>query len=138
MDYQYNTDSNDADVVDYIDKVASCSSNVTEEEQTFLECQKHRHKRTCRKGGKSVCQFEIPFPPMRGTMIIRPYEGENRSEYQSHFKLYSDNVKTKLKKSQLLMNFWKKVNLSEEDYIKAVQTSVKTSKVFLKRKTHGK
>ena len=82
---QFN-DCNDDHVVDYVDKVASCISDVREEEHLYLECQKHRHTRTCRKGGKAVCRFGIPFPPMRRTMIIRPYEGENRTEYERHFK----------------------------------------------------
>ena len=125
--------SNDGDVVDYIDKVASCSSNVTEEEQAFLECQKHRHTRTCRKRGKAVCRFGIPFPPMRRTMIIRPYEGENRSEYESHFKSVQRAL-NELQENLTYDEFLEKVNLSEKDYIRAVQTSVKTPKIFLKRK----
>ena len=129
---QFN-DSNDDDVVDYIDKVASCSSNVTEEEQIYLDCQKHRHTRTCRKGGKAVCRFGIPFPPMRHTMIISPYDGENRSEYESHFKSIQTTL-NELQENLTFDEFLDKVNLSEEDYIKAVQTSVKTPKVFLKRK----
>ena len=129
---QFN-DCNDDHVVDYIDKVASCSSDVREEEHLYLECQKHRHTRTCRKGGKAVCRFGIPFPPMRRTMIIRPYEGENRTEYERHFKSIQTTL-NELQQDLTFDEFLEKVDLSEDDYFKAIQTSVKAPKVFLKRK----
>ena len=124
---------NDDEVIDYIDKVASCSSDVTDEERIYLECQKHRHTRTCRKGGKAICRFGIPFPPMRSTRIIRPYEGDSRPQYESHFKSIQTTL-NELKEDLTFDEFLEKIQISEEDYIKAIETSVKSPKVFLKRK----
>ena len=127
---QFN-DCNDDEVIDYIDKVASCSSDVTDEEGIYLECQKHRHTRTCRKGGKAICRFGIPFPPMRSTRIIRPYEGDSRPQYESYFKSVQTTL-SELQEDLTFDEFLEKIQISEEDYIKAIETSVKSSKVFLK------
>ena len=129
---QFN-DCNDGEVIAYIDKVASCSSDVTDEEKLYLECQKHRHTRTCRKGGKAICRFGIPFPPMRSTRIIRPYEGDSRPQYESHFKSVQTTL-NELQEDLTFDEFLEKIQISEEDYIKAIETSVKSPKVFLKRK----
>ena len=121
------------DVLDYIDKVASCSGDIPSEIQEVLEFQKHKHSRACRKGGKPVCRFGIPFPPMRETTIIQPYDGENRSVYEEHYNVIQDHL-NKLENDVTFEEFLEIVGLSETDYMMAVQTSVKTKKIFLKRR----
>ena len=121
------------DVLEYIDRVASCSSNVAMELEEFLEYQKHKHSRTCRKGGKPVCRFGIPFPPMQETTVIRPFVGENRSVYEEYYDTIQDQL-NKLETDVTFEEFLENIGLSKEDYMMAVQTSVKSEKVFLKRK----
>ena len=94
--------------------------------------QKHKHSRTCRKGGKAECRFGIPFPPMRKTVILQPFDGDDRSMYEEHYKkvqehLVSDDI------SITFDDFLCNIKLSETDYRKAVQTSITSAKVFLKR-----
>ena len=79
-------ENDDSDVLEYIDQVASCSADVPNELEKMLEFQKHKHSRTCRKGGKPICRFGIPFPPMRKTTIVQPYNGEDRAIYEDHYK----------------------------------------------------
>ena len=121
------------DVLKYIDKVASCSADLTGELQNVLEFQKHKHSRSCKKGEKPVCRFGIPFPPMPTTTIIRPYAGENRSLYEGHYKTIQDHL-NKLENDVTFEEFLDIVALSEADYMMAIQTSVNTEKIFLRRK----
>ena len=73
-------------------RVASCSAEVTDELKELLDFQRHKHSRTCRKGGKPVCRFGIPFPPMRKTMIIQPYAGDDRSIYEDHYRTVNEHL----------------------------------------------
>ena len=123
------------EVIEYIDKVASCSSQVPLENEKYIDFQKHKHSRTCRKGGKPVCRFGIPFPPMRKTTIIRPYDGSERECYEEKYNSIREQLNS-LKDDLCFDDFLTLVNLTEEDYMIAIQTSVKTEKVFLKREPY--
>ena len=127
---KYGTDDEE-DVIRYIDTVASCSANVQPAAEKFLAMQKHKHSRTCRKGGKAQCRFGIPFPPMRETVILQPFDGEDRPVFEEYFK----SVQKHLIDVECMTfdEFLNKIGLTESDYIKAVQTSIMSEKVFLKR-----
>ena len=126
-------ENDDIEVSEYIDHVATCSADVPLESKEFLEFQKHKHSRSCRKEGKPVCRFGIPFPPMRETVIIQPYTADDRSVYEEYYKIVHEHL-NKLDEDLTFDEFLKEVGLCEEDYMRAVRTSVKTEKVFLKRK----
>ena len=121
------------EVLDYVDNVASCSAEVLDGLDECLDFQRHKHSRSCRKRGKPICRFGIPFPPMRKTTIIQPFTGEVRSIYEEYYKTIQDYL-CKLEKDITFDDFLKEIRLNENDYMKAVQTSVKTQKVFPKRK----
>ena len=127
------SENDDQEVLEYIDQVASCSADVTTDSVDFLEFQKHKHSRTCRKGGKPVCRFGIPFPPMKKTTIIQPYVGEDRALYEDYYRTIQEHLNN-LEKETTFEEFIEECGLSEDDFMKAVQTTVKTEKVFLKRK----
>ena len=129
---KYNENTN-AEVLDYIDQVSSCSAIVSSECEEFLEFQKHKHSRTCRKGGKPICRFGIPFPPMRKTTILGPYVEEDRAVYQNHFTKIQEHL-ANLDTDITFDKFLEEVGISEDDYMKAIQTSLRTEKIFLKRK----
>lgn len=42
--------------------------------------QTHRHARTCRKRGKSICRFNFPIPPMPSTVILQPLNDDDESK----------------------------------------------------------
>ena len=126
-------EDNDAEVIEYIDRVASCSVDVPEDLQKVVEFQKHKHSRTCRKAGKPVCRFGIPLPPMRKTTIIQPYVGEDRSIHEDHYNTVQEHL-NKVEQDETFDEFLDNIGLNEDDYLKALQTSVTTEKVFLKRK----
>ena len=128
---KYGTED-ERNITDYIDSIASCSQNVTQECKEYLAMQMHKHSRSCRKGGKPECRFGIPFPPMRQTLILQPFEGDNRSIYEDHYKNIQKQLST-VDEGVDFDAFLQDVGLSESDYLKAIQTSIKTEKVFLKR-----
>ena len=128
-------ENDDKEVLEYIDKIASCSTDVSHELNVFLDFQRHKHSRSCRKGGKPECRFGIPFPPMRETIVLRPFSGEDDMVYKEYYKTVQ-KVLRDLNEDITFDEFLTKIGLSEEDYIKAVQTSIKSEKIFLKRKTN--
>ena len=129
---KYGENDNE-EVIDYINQVASCSSDVSHDWSQFLDFQRHKHSRSCRKGGSPICRFGIPFPPMRKTEIIQPYIGDDRLVYEEYYKTVQEHL-CKLEEDITFDEFLNEIGLSEDDYMKAVQTSIKNEKVFLKRK----
>ena len=125
-------ENDDAEVIEYVDRVASCSVDVPEDLQKLVEFQKHKHSRTCRKAGKPVCRFGIPFPPMRKTTVIQPFVGEDRSIYEDYYITVQEHLN--IEQDETFDEFLENIGLSESDYLKALQTSVTAEKVFLKRK----
>ena len=128
-------DDNKEEVIHYINTVASSNANVDPSSEKYLAMQKHKHSRTCRKGGKAECRFGIPFPPMRETVILQPFEGDDRSIYEEHFKTVQKHLMDE--ECPTFDDFLCKIKLSESDYIKAVQTSITGQKVFLKREPNA-
>ena len=88
-------DNDDKEVLEYIDHYASCSADVPLATKEFVDFQKHKHSRSCRKDGKPVCRFGIPFPPMRVTAIIQPYTADDRSVYEEYFKIIHEYLNKK-------------------------------------------
>ena len=125
-------ENDDAEVIEYVDRVASCSVDVPEDLQNLVEFQKHKHSRTCRKAGKPVCRFGIPFPPMRKTTVIQPFVGEDRSIYEDYYITVQEHLN--IEQDETFDEFLENIGLSESDYLKALQTSVTAEKIFLKRK----
>ena len=70
---------------------------------------------------------------MRKTTIIQPFTGEDSSMYEEYYKNVQEYL-CKLEKYITFDEFLKEIGLIEDDYMKAVQTSVNGKKIFLKRK----
>ena len=128
-------ENEDTDIIDFIDNHVSCSSSVSQENEEYLQYQKHKHSKTCRKKGKPVCRFGHPIPPMRKTSILLPLEREENEMYEEKFKI----IKSKLDEidttdSMDYDDFLKKIlKMNEEEYIRAIRSSINGPKIFLKR-----
>ena len=82
----------DDQIVRFIDNIISCNS-VTENEQLNNDVntfQRHRHSHTCKKHNQNLCRFDFPKFIMPKTVILYPFEIDERKEKR---KLYSDDVK---------------------------------------------
>ena len=126
-------ESSDIEIMSYIDSVISCRSDATHNQKQYLDLQKHKHSRSCRKGGKAECRFGIPFPPMRETVILQPYSSDDKFEYEGYYTSVQNYLRT-LERDISFDEFLSETGLNEDTYMKAVQTSIKSEKVFLKRK----
>ncbi|XP_062614791.1 uncharacterized protein LOC134276564 [Saccostrea cucullata] len=119
----------------YVDKYVTCGLQENNSQMKCLvELQVHKHSKTCKKGGKSVCRFGFPLPPLPKTMLLEPLD----VDVEHYRKLYSDIQKK--------MNDYKDgcsldyesflqtvVEMCEDEYIKCIRASLKGPKVFLRR-----
>ena len=105
------------EIVAFIDKHVSCSLDVSQNEKEFVELQMHKHSKTCRKGGKAICRFGYPIPPMRITCILEPL-GDDENAVKNYEK-----IKTKLESmgdgsNETFDDFLESLQITETDYVK--------------------
>ena len=123
------------DVISFIDKYVSCSEDVPEDMKDLVKLQVHRHSKTCRKKGKAICRFGFPQPPMSKTQILEPLLDEDLEDYKKKY----ENIQKKLNnmkdgESISFEDFLSKVvEMTEEEYIKCVRSTLTSPKVFLER-----
>ena len=131
----------DYDVVKFIGKIITCEKPTEDSDLLALvNRQVHRHSHTCRKKSKSVCRFNYPQPPMRSTKILYPLDIDNMDddELDQHkdawqfIKKYLNDMKEgeDITFDQLCIN----LKLTEQNYLLAIRSSLKTPTIFLKRK----
>ena len=133
-------EDSDCDVVSFIDTIITCEKPTENPDLLALvNRQVHRHSHTCRKKSKSVCRFNYPQPPMRSTKILYPLDIDmDDNEVDQHkdtwkfIKKHLNDMKEgeDITFDQLLVN----LKLTEQNYLLAVQSSLKTPTIFLKRK----
>jgi hypothetical protein len=131
----YEKDS-DEEVIEYIQKHLSCSGNIeNEEENELVKLQRHKcSKRTCKNNKKESCRFGFPMPPMRSTKILTPLEGDDIDVYKKKYDDIKKQILLQEKEKISYEDFLETVlEMSEEDYIKAIRASLQGPKVFLKR-----
>ena len=131
---KYEVDKDQSDVVSYIDKYISCSLEPSEESKPYIKFQVHKHSKTCRKGGKPRCRFHYPLPPFDETIILEPNR-ERTDEQMKKYKeiqefLDSENNAEDTTLTDILHRF----NITFQDYVQIVRSSISHTQVFLKRK----
>ncbi|XP_076081637.1 uncharacterized protein LOC143052478 [Mytilus galloprovincialis] len=103
----------------------------------LLAYQTHRHARTCRKKGKSICRFNFPQPPMSKTRILQPMSAGEREEASDCANIYGKITKKldeyKSGSDISYEDFLIELKLKESEYIKAIRWSMTRPRVFLKR-----
>ncbi|XP_062592424.1 uncharacterized protein LOC134253849 [Saccostrea cucullata] len=128
-------ENSNEEIETYVDKYVTCGLQENNPEmKQFVDLQVHKHSKTCRKGGRSICRFGFPLPPLPKTMLLEPLD----VDVEHYRKIYSDIQKK--------MNDYKDgcsldydsfletvVEMCEDEYIKCIRASLKGPKVFLKR-----
>lgn len=100
----------------------------------LIQLQIHRHSRTCQKKADRICRFGYPLPPLNRTLVLEPLD----TDVEKYKKMY-EKVQKKMntEKEGFDMTFEQflsdGIEMSEEDYIKCIRSSLKAPKVFLKR-----
>ena len=121
-------------IVKFVDKYVSCSNHHDSSMSYLVDLQTHKHSKTCRKKGKAVCRFGFPLPPLRKTVLLEPLD----LDVDKYKKKY-DKIQDKMNNYKDGMNFsfeqflTKVAEMSEEEYIKCIRSSINGPKVFLKR-----
>lgn len=131
---KYKENSDEA-IEAYVDQYVTCSLQENDALLKHLvELQVHKHSKTCKKGGKTVCRFGFPLPPLPKTMLLEPLDVDvdtYRKKYsvlQEKLNEYKDGCN--LDYDSFLENV---IKMSQEDYIKCIRASLKSPKIFLKR-----
>ena len=120
----------------YIDKHITCKRPKTEDSYDLIMRQRHHHTDTCKKNNASTCRFNYPQPPMERTTILDPINKDDpkikdhRKNWQT-IKNFLDDYDTT--KSMSFRTMLKTMKLTESEYTTAVQTSIRSKKIFLKR-----
>ena len=136
---EYGHDSNET-VANYYDQIISCSSDVPQEHKQYIEYQVHRHSKTCCVENTHKCRFSFPVPPMSSTVILEPIECQSTEEeidlkqkwrkIKRHLNQYGMALDLKTTFDEMLTE----LEMTEDEYIKAVRTSLVRPKFFLKRR----
>jgi len=126
-------DDTDDTVTHFIDQYVSCTSTVPPDHEYLVDYQRHRHSKGCRKKGKALCRFGFPHPPMRQTQILRPLETDNDELSETYDKIQEKLKEMKDGENVSFNEFLIDLQLTEEDYIKSIRSSLTSPKVFLKR-----
>ena len=125
-------------VIKFIDQHITCSKITNTESYKYTYLQTHKHTNSCKKTGKRECRFGFPLPPMKCTCIFEPLAKdidqqelkEHQESYRSVRKILNgqniDNIAT-------FDEFKKKCNLTENDYLLGIRSSLSKKQVFFKR-----
>lgn len=120
-------ENSEEEIEAYVDKYVTCGLQENNPQmKQLVELQVHKHSKTCKKGGKSVCRFGFPLPPLPKTMLLEPLD----VDIEHYRKMYSDIQKK--------MNDYKDgcsldydsfletvVQMCEDEYIKCIRSSLK-------------
>ena len=133
---EYGKDSDD-DIAKFVDSYVSCNAN-SDELTDLVNLQRHRHSKTCKKKGHNACRFNFPLPPMSRTMILEPLSETDLEENVAD-KLKKDLVRIrslldsiKADETMSFDEFLEKLDLSEQQYLKAIRLSLKHNTLLLK------
>ena len=135
---QFQEDS-DNDVTAFIDKIITCQKPIDNVELlNLVNRQVHRHSHKCHKNTSSKCRFNYPQPPMKQTMILYPLDEETSD---SEIRMHKNNwklIKTCLDENKddediTFDELLSKLNITEENYLLAIRSSLNTPTIFLKR-----
>ena len=128
----------DEDIVKFVDSYISCKAD-SDDLSELVNLQRHKHSKTCKKKGRAICRFNFPLPPIPRTMILEPLSQSDLDEN------VADMLKEALGRIRSLLNsinadetmtfveFLEKLDLTEQQYIKAIRLSLKHSTLLLKR-----
>ena len=105
----------------------------------LVNLQRHRHSKTYKKKGNNIYRFNFPQAPMPRTMILEPLcvtdlevnEADKLKKDLGRIRSLLDSLKAD--ETMTFVEFLKRLNLSERQYLKAIRFSLKHSTLLLKR-----
>lgn len=123
--------------IQFIDLFISC---FYDERNPYINMQMHNHKPTCykKKGVNKKCRFNLPVPVFPETHILDPFtehEEKFRASATANFQIINEYMENLFKKPRTVPfnDILSEINMSKDNYILAVRSSLQKSKIFLKR-----
>lgn len=132
-----NIEESEKKCIEFIDEFITCKNDSS---IPIIGVQTHRHTHTCykQKGKKRMCRFGFPHPMMERTQILHPLNEEEEIGRENGKKNY-DKIKKRMndlfKKPQEISfdDILVELEMNEIDYIFAIRSVLKVSKVYLQR-----
>jgi hypothetical protein len=127
----YGADNN-SEIEQFVDKYITCNTDHLDPE--LAKVHRHYHTRSCRKRKNSHCKYNFPMLPMRATRIIELLSVEENvvvEKYKSLFTFLEEGGFDEMKSFDAFLT---QVNLSEDEYIQAIQCMFRQPTLFLKQK----
>ena len=126
-------ESPNSEVCDFIDQYVSCALPADDCKLRELVCllQQHKHSSYCKRN--KTCRFSFPKPPSPKTLITK-FDPENTDV--EHSKTVLKKVQKLLTESSTdlsLADLLDKADLTETEYVEALETSCTGNVVVLKR-----
>lgn len=124
------------EVAQFIDKYTTCEKHGADD--FLINYQTHRHARTCMKKNKPICRFQFPIPPMPQTVVLAPLDEDDdfstaATTYQKIVE-YLNSLKFRDSAVEMsFQDFLSELQINMDCYFRAVRSSLKQEKVFLKR-----
>lgn len=129
--YENNNDNVKKEIINLIDRFITCEYN---ENDPYVNLQRHRHTHTCYKGKTKKCRFSIPYPVMKKTIILDPLDDQEKApkSYESINKLMNPfySKRTILQLYEEILN---ELEMTESEYLLAIRSTLSRPQVFLKR-----
>ena len=82
--------NNETEIVQFVDKIISCSLNERHKKYTDLQIHKHSKTYIKKSHNKKQCRFGAPWPPLNTTQILHPLEKEQLKDKDTYSKIYTD------------------------------------------------
>lgn len=106
--------------------------------------QLHKHSHTCKKGGRSRCRFGFPRPPLDVTEILSPLPKRIDPRLKSMAVKNFQDIEDKLneygrgfKEDIPFCDFLDELDMTREEYIMALRSTIKRTAVFTRRSTNA-
>ena len=128
----------DEDIIKFVDSYVSCKVD-SNDLSDLVNLQRHKHSKTCKKRGHAICRFNFPLPPMPRSMILEPLSEADLDENVANMliealaRIRSLLNSINVDETMTFVEFLEKLNLSEQQYIKAIRLSLKRNTLLLKR-----
>ena len=123
---------NNSQIEQFVDKYITC--NIDHLDPELAKFHRHYHTKSCRKQKNSHCRYNFPVPPMRTTRIIEPISLEDNVVIEKSKSLFTFLEQRDFDELMSFDDFLAELNLIEDEYIQAMQCTLKQPKNFLKRK----
>lgn len=124
--------SSNCEVIQFIDKYITCNTNLIH--QKFANMHWHHHWIFYREYSKTQCKYNFPISPMKRTRILELIIVPKQIIINNFTKVCNAIKQEQYNESVSFDSFLEKLSMIERDYIKDIQSTLKTIIIFLKRK----